>query len=194
MASLLGHCHPEIANTIKEASENLVHLSSCMLSAPVLELANRLTSLLPDELSKAMFFSTGSESNEAAIRLAKVVTGKFEIVALGQSWHGMTLGAQGAQYQAGRRGHGKIAERRWVGCALTCSQDLQLQVSSCFLNQMHTGRDSGIRTVRMTGDQSSTTAGTCMTKPRAARLRPVWLSVYREMVASTCYLRGTCKP
>lgn len=82
-----------------------------MLSTPVLALANRLTSLLPDELSKAMFFSTGSESNEAAIRLAKVVTGRFEIIALGQSWHGMTLGAQGAQYQAGRRGHGKIAER-----------------------------------------------------------------------------------
>ena len=110
MASLLGHCHPEIAQTIKRASENLDHLSSCMLSRPVLELANRLTSLLPDELSKAMFFSTGSESNEAAIRLAKVVTGKFEIIALGQSWHGMTLGAQGAQYQAGRRGHGETAE------------------------------------------------------------------------------------
>ena len=128
MASLLGHCHPEIAQTIKTASENLDHLSSCMLSPPVLALAKRLTSLLPDELSKAMFFSTGSESNEAAIRLAKAVTGKFEIVALGQSWHGMTMGAQGAQYQAGRRGHGEIAER-WVGgmgCVLinsrsTCS-------------------------------------------------------------------------
>lgn len=82
-----------------------------MLSTPVLALADRLTSLLPDDLSKAMFFSTGSESNEAAIRLAKVVTGRFEIIALGQSWHGMTQGAQGAQYQAGRRGHGNIAGR-----------------------------------------------------------------------------------
>jgi 4-aminobutyrate aminotransferase-like enzyme len=101
MASLLGHCNPEITKAIQD------HLSSCMLSTPVLNLANRLTSLLPAGLDRAVFYSTGSESNEAAIRLAKVATGKFEIVALGQSWHGMTAGAQGAQYQAGRTGHGK---------------------------------------------------------------------------------------
>ena len=107
MASLLGHCHPEVTRAIREASETFDHLSSCMLSTPVLTLANRLTSLLPVGLDRAVFFSTGSESNEAAIRLAKVVTGKFEIVALGQSWHGMTAGAQGAQYQAGRKGYGE---------------------------------------------------------------------------------------
>ena len=92
---------------MREASETFDHLSSCMLSTPVLALANRLTSLLPAGLDRSVFFSTGSESNEAAIRLAKVVTGKFEVVALGQSWHGMTAGAQGVQYQAGRTGHGK---------------------------------------------------------------------------------------
>ena len=107
MASLLGHCNPEITKAIQEASQAFDHLSSCMLSTPVLTLANRLTSLLPAGLDRAVFYSTGSESNEAAIRLAKVATGKFEIVALGQSWHGMTAGAQGAQYQAGRTGHGE---------------------------------------------------------------------------------------
>lgn len=80
-----------------------------MLSPPVLELAKRLTSYLPAGLDRAMFFSTGTESNEAAIRLAKTVTGNFEVVGLGQSWHGMTSGAQSSQYQAGRKGHGMIA-------------------------------------------------------------------------------------
>jgi 4-aminobutyrate aminotransferase-like enzyme len=103
MASLLGHCHPEVTESIRAASETIDHISSCMLSPPVLTLANRLTSL-----DKAVFYSTGSESNEAAIRLAKVVTGRFEIVGLGQSWHGMSAGAQGAQYNAGRRGHGNL--------------------------------------------------------------------------------------
>lgn len=78
-----------------------------MLASSVLELATRLTAALPPGLDKAVFFSTGSESNEAAIRLAKIYTGKFEIVALALSWHGMTGGAQGAQYQGGRRGHGE---------------------------------------------------------------------------------------
>lgn len=55
-----------------------------------------------------MFLSTGSESCEAAIRLAKIFTGKYEIVGLGSSWHGMTGASAAAQYHAGRRGHGPM--------------------------------------------------------------------------------------
>jgi 4-aminobutyrate aminotransferase-like enzyme len=179
---------------IRAASENLDHLSSCMLSTPVLALADRLTSLLPVELSKVMFFSTGSESNEAAIRLAKVVTGKFEFIALGQSWHGMTLGAQGAQYQAGRKGHGKIDRRSCVAYVLTCIQGHQHLGNSCSHSQMHTGQDSEIPTGRTTGNPNSTVAGNCMTKPRAARLQPVLSNASRGMEASTCYPQVICKP
>jgi 4-aminobutyrate aminotransferase-like enzyme len=65
-----------------------------------------LTSLTPPGLDKAFFLSTGGESNEAAIRLAKFYTGKFEIVGLAASWHGFTSGAVAAQYHAGRSGYG----------------------------------------------------------------------------------------
>jgi 4-aminobutyrate aminotransferase-like enzyme len=106
MSSLLGHCHDDIVDKMKSVCETMDHISSCMLAPSVLELAHQLTSLLPSGLDKAVFYSTGAESNEAAIRMAKTYTGNFEIVALGQSWHGMTSGAQGAQYQAGRKGHG----------------------------------------------------------------------------------------
>lgn len=81
-----------------------------MVSLPVIRLAERLTSVLPQGLDRALFLSTGAESNEAAIRLAKTYTGRFEVVGLGQSWHGMTCGAQGAQYQAGRCGQGRTWE------------------------------------------------------------------------------------
>ncbi|KAK5095459.1 hypothetical protein LTS08_008101 [Lithohypha guttulata] len=77
-----------------------------MVSPPTINLAKRLTSLLPPGLDRVLFLSTGSESNEAAIKLAKMYTGKFEIVGLAQSWHGMSGAAQGAQYQGGRRGQG----------------------------------------------------------------------------------------
>ncbi|KAK5947120.1 hypothetical protein PMZ80_001267 [Knufia obscura] len=106
MSCLLGHSHPEVVEVIKAHAESLIHTSSCMVSPPVIRLAKRLTSVLPPGLDRALFLNTGSESNEAAIRLAKTYTGKFEVVGLGQSWHGMTSGAQGAQYQAGRRGQG----------------------------------------------------------------------------------------
>jgi 2,2-dialkylglycine decarboxylase (pyruvate) len=53
--------------------------------------------------------STGGEANEAAIKMAKLVTGKFEVVSFAQSWHGMTGGAASATYSAGRKGYGPAA-------------------------------------------------------------------------------------
>lgn len=108
MSCLIGHGHPEIVETIKDHAAGLDHLFSGMLSPPVVLLAQELTKLTPPGLDKAMFLSTGGESNEVAIRLAKYYTGKFEIVGLLESWHGMTGAAQGAQYKAGRTGGGPL--------------------------------------------------------------------------------------
>jgi len=109
MSCLIGHGHPEIVQTISEHAAGCDHLFSGMLSPPVVRLATRLTSLTPPGLDKAFFLSTGGESNEAAIRLAKFYTGKFEIVGLAASWHGMTGTAIAAQYHAGRSGYGPNA-------------------------------------------------------------------------------------
>ncbi|KAF4462714.1 22-dialkylglycine decarboxylase [Fusarium albosuccineum] len=113
MSCLIGHGHPEIVQALQHHAESLDHLYSGMVSPPVIELGKRLTAALPDGLDKAIFLSTGSESNECAIKLAKTVTGKFEIVGLGASWHGMTSGANGAQYHAGRKGYGPLVSPHW---------------------------------------------------------------------------------
>lgn len=109
MSCLIGHGHPEIVDTLAAHAAELDHLYSGMVSPPVIALAEALTSVLPNGLDKAMFLSTGGESNECAIKLAKMYTGKFEIVGLGASWHGVTSGANGAQYHAGRKGYGPVA-------------------------------------------------------------------------------------
>ena len=108
MSSILGHGHPELVATIAEAAANLDHLFSGMLSRPVVELAERLTDLTPRPLERAMFLSTGAESNEAAIRLAKLVTGRYEVVAFAQSWHGVTGAASASTYAFGRQGYGPL--------------------------------------------------------------------------------------
>ncbi|KAK7540836.1 dialkylglycine decarboxylase [Phyllosticta citribraziliensis] len=108
MSCLIGHGHPEIVETISAHAASLDHLFSGMLSPPAIALGKKLTGLLPDGLDKAFFLSTGGESNEAAIKLAKSYTGKFEIVGLSASWHGVTGVAAGAQYHAGRTGHGPM--------------------------------------------------------------------------------------
>ncbi|MBY5571736.1 aspartate aminotransferase family protein [Rhizobium leguminosarum] len=107
MSSVLGHAHPELVATIHEAAGRLDHLLSMMVSKPVVDLAEALAELVP-ELPRSMFLSTGGESVEAAIRLAKVVTGKWEVVGFAQSYHGSTGAAASATYSIGRRGHGPL--------------------------------------------------------------------------------------
>jgi 2,2-dialkylglycine decarboxylase (pyruvate) len=109
MSAILGHSHPEIVATITRQAARLDHLFSGMLSRPVVDLARRLAETLPEPLDKALLLTTGAESNEAAIRMAKLVTGKHEIVSFARSWHGMTQAAAGATYSAGRKGYGPAA-------------------------------------------------------------------------------------
>jgi 2,2-dialkylglycine decarboxylase (pyruvate) len=108
MSAILGHCHPEIVATVHDQIGRLDHLFSSMLSPPVVDLAEALASLMP-ALPKVMLLSTGGEANEAAIKIAKLVTGNWEVVGFAQSWHGMTGGAASATYKAGRRGYGPAA-------------------------------------------------------------------------------------
>ena len=109
MSSLLGHGHPEIAAVVAEHAGRLDHLFSGMLSRPVVDLARGLAEATPDGLDRVLLLSTGGESNEAAIKLAKLYTGGHEIVGFAQSWHGMTGGAASATYSAGRKGYGPAA-------------------------------------------------------------------------------------
>ncbi|HEU0156830.1 MAG TPA: aspartate aminotransferase family protein [Stellaceae bacterium] len=111
MSAVLGHSHPEIVATVRDGIGRLDHLFSSMLSRPVVDLAEALARLVP-QLPKVMLLSTGGEANEAAIKLAKLVTGGWEVVGFAQSWHGMTGVAASATYKAGRRGYGPMA----AGC------------------------------------------------------------------------------
>ena len=108
MSAILGHSHPEITATLAAAAASLDHLFSSMLSVPVVDLAEALARLVP-ALPRVMLLSTGGEANEAAIKIAKLVTGGWEVVGFAQSWHGMTGGAAAATYKAGRRGYGPAA-------------------------------------------------------------------------------------
>lgn len=113
MSAVLGHTHPDIVATVARQMGAVAHLFSGMLSRPVVTLAERLAALAPG-LDRVQLLTTGAEANEAAIRMAKLVTGRHEIVAFAQSWHGMTGAAASATYSAGRRGYGPAAVGSFV--------------------------------------------------------------------------------
>ena len=106
MCATVGHNHPNIVAAIKRSCDTALHLFSGMIPRSVVQLADALAKILPAPLRKSLFLNTGSESNEAAIKMAKLATGGFEVVALGGSWHGVTGNAGGVSFASDRKGYG----------------------------------------------------------------------------------------
>ena len=106
MCATLGHNHPAVTEAIEASCREVIHLFSGVLPPPVVRLAEALAGLLPPSLQRMMFLSTGGESNEAALKMAKLKTGGFEILALTGSWHGSTSGASASTYNGDRVGYG----------------------------------------------------------------------------------------
>ncbi len=119
MSTILGHSHPEITAVIREQAGELVHLYSQLLSRPVIDLAEKLAEIAPGALDRVLLLSTGGESNEAALRMAKTASGGHEVLALSRSWHGVTQGAASVTYNSSRPGHGPSAPGSFVLSAPT---------------------------------------------------------------------------
>jgi acetylornithine/succinyldiaminopimelate/putrescine aminotransferase len=93
--SNLGHQHPAIIRAVKEQAEQYLHLMvyGDLIQSPQVKLAGLLASLLPPELHATYFVTSGSEAVEGALKLAKRFTGRSEIIAFKNAYHGGTQGA-----------------------------------------------------------------------------------------------------
>src|SRR3990172_12123995 len=92
----LGHCHPVLVKAIEEQARTLIHVSNAVYSVPQLQLAELL--LANSCFDRIYFSNSGTEANEAAIKLAhkwgrERKNGAFEIIANVDSFHGRTLAA-----------------------------------------------------------------------------------------------------
>ena len=102
----LGHCHHELVKSVQLASERLLNNYECANIFRI-KAAERLVKALPHHLDKCFFLSTGSEAIEAAVRLMKRRTGKFEIICFEGAFHGRTMHSASVGGLAGpKRGYG----------------------------------------------------------------------------------------
>lgn len=85
-----GHCNPEIAAASVEQLETLQHTCTIYLTQPNVDLAERLSKVLPGDLTRTFFVNSGSEANEGALTLARLHTGRREFIALEHGLHGRT--------------------------------------------------------------------------------------------------------
>src|ERR1700730_3321345 len=93
--SNLGHGHPYVINAIKEQLDKYMHLMVYgeYVQTPQVRFAEKLISLMPQNLQSVYFTNSGAEAVEGALKLSKRFTGRYQFVALHNSYHGSTQGA-----------------------------------------------------------------------------------------------------
>ena len=92
----LGHSHPAVIAAVLDQMERVIHLGGVCGHAPMYDLADRLATVTPKGVNRFLFVTTGSEANEAAMRLARAATGRTGLVCFRGSFHGRTQGALSA--------------------------------------------------------------------------------------------------
>ena len=94
-ACSLGHKHPRVVAAIKEQTDKYLHVMVYgeYVQAPVVTLAKELAQALPDPLDTTYFTNSGTEAIEGAIKLARRVTGRSELIGANHAYHGSTMGS-----------------------------------------------------------------------------------------------------
>ncbi|HKI47365.1 MAG TPA: aminotransferase class III-fold pyridoxal phosphate-dependent enzyme [Balneolales bacterium] len=93
--SSLGHRHPAVVRAVKEQVDRHMHVMVYgeYIQKPQSQLAELLTSLLPEKLDRVYFVNSGTEANEGALKLAKKHTGRHKLVSFHNSYHGDSHGS-----------------------------------------------------------------------------------------------------
>jgi 4-aminobutyrate aminotransferase len=89
-----GHCHPRVVEAAREQVGKIIHAQyTTVMHKPLLELTEKLGDVLPSGLDSVFYANSGSEAVEASIRLARMATGRPNIIAFHGGFHGRTVAA-----------------------------------------------------------------------------------------------------
>jgi acetylornithine/N-succinyldiaminopimelate aminotransferase len=102
-----GHCHPHVVKAIREQTTKLLFYSNLVYSEARARAAEKLVSVAPNLLTKAFFCNSGTEANENAMRMARMSTGRENIVTFSGGFHGRTADAISATFLGKYREIGK---------------------------------------------------------------------------------------
>src|SRR5215831_10712638 len=90
----VGHANPRVTSKIKTQVDRLQHASTVFPNEAVVTLAEKIAQITPGEISQSFFSNSGTEANEYAVQLARMFTGRFEIVGLRHGYSGRSALAQ----------------------------------------------------------------------------------------------------
>ena len=97
--SNIGHGHPAVIEAVKYQADQYMHLMVFgeIIQSPQVKYAEKLSEILPPELSSCYFVNSGSEAVEGGLKLAKRYTGRSRIISFKNAYHGSTHGALSIQ-------------------------------------------------------------------------------------------------
>jgi len=90
----VGHCDDDVNTAVKAQIDRLGHVSTLYPTLPIVELAEKLAAITPGKLEKCYFTASGTEADETAVMMAQLHTGRTEIIALRNGYHGRSMLAQ----------------------------------------------------------------------------------------------------
>ncbi|HUI85896.1 MAG TPA: aspartate aminotransferase family protein [Nitrososphaerales archaeon] len=96
--AIIGHCNPAVVKAVREQSERLITCHGSFYNDARAAFLEKLISVAPRGLEKALLTNSGAETNEAAIKLARRHTGRKRIVSMMGGFHGKTFGALSATW------------------------------------------------------------------------------------------------
>jgi 4-aminobutyrate aminotransferase-like enzyme/Ser/Thr protein kinase RdoA (MazF antagonist) len=111
--TVLGHAHPRIADTAARQLRKL-NTNSRFNYEAVVEFSERLAGLLPDPLDTVFLVNSGSEASDLAIRLATAATGRRDIVAVREAYHGWTYGTDAVSTSTADNPNALATRPDWV--------------------------------------------------------------------------------
>ena len=102
-----GHSHPHVVAAIQAQAEKLLFYSNLVYSEARARAAEQLVSVAPPELTKAFFCNSGTEANENAMRMARMATGRENVITFSSGFHGRTADSISATFLGKYRELGK---------------------------------------------------------------------------------------
>jgi 4-aminobutyrate aminotransferase-like enzyme len=111
--TVLGHAHPRIAD-IAASQLRRLNTNSRFNYAAVVEFSERLAAMLPDPLDTVFLVNSGSEASDLAIRLAAAATGRRDVVAVREAYHGWTIGTDAVSTSTADNPNARATRPDWV--------------------------------------------------------------------------------
>lgn len=142
----VGHCHPRVTEAAIAQQRKLVHVSTLFVTEPQVKLAEKLVQIGPMKPAKAFFTNSGTEANETAVQLAKIATGRQEVVTLRHGYGGrsaLALSMMGnknyrltaTEVPGIKHAHAPYCYRcdlklTYPSCEIACAQDIQTLIET----------------------------------------------------------------